>query len=704
MAVTWSYSELNDELFVNGDGNANLLRIYRDSLGNLVVEGITTVSDNVSLIRMTGAGGNDSLLLQGGNIPAAIISGGAGRDTITGAGENDTLNGDGNDDTISGFGGADVVHGGTGNDRLTDDAGEGDQLFGDDGNDTLTWSGLAGNTQDLIEGGAGTDTARLFTFQSEVSNTFSFTADSGRISFKRDDSVFAIDIGSVEKIVYTAGGFNDKISVDPAIGPGVSFEIDGGGGPDTLSGGSGDDILRGGPDSGGFGSSFTGGKGNDLLIGGEENDIFRWFAGDGSDVVEAKEERDFDTLNVVGNAEVEALSVGVSSGRLKVTRNASEGVDSAGIEFLSIDGNGGNDTITIGDLTGGFPGGFILVGLRAVLEDPGSNLLVVNGTAAANSISLAPGGAASFNINGLPWAIQVIESQAGDRLVLDGGAGDDVLNLASAPNLITLDLRGGAGSDVIDGNGAANRLDGGTGEDVLIGGAGNDSYLVDDVSDVVTERGGGGTDSVTAVVSWTLGAYVENLTLGGIAAINGTGNAAANVLTGNPAANVLTGRGGADTLSAGNGIDTVNGGAGADRIYGGLGNDRLKGDDSAAERGKDGFYFNTAPDASTNRDTILDFNPADDSIHLKKSGVFAGIAATGTLSAAAFKQIDNYDPANPGARTGTTDDYRIIYDKVSGKLYYDADGHGGTATAVLFAIINNGTTHPTLTNADFIVF
>jgi Ca2+-binding RTX toxin-like protein len=51
-----------------------------------------------------------------------------------------------------------------------------------------------------------------------------------------------------------------------------------------------------------------------------------------------------------------------------------------------------------------------------------------------------------------------------------------------------------------------------------------------------------------------------------------------------------------------------------------------------------------------------------------------------------------------------TDDYRIIYDKVSGKLYYDADGHGGAATAVLFATINNGTAHPTLTNADFIVF
>jgi Ca2+-binding RTX toxin-like protein len=57
-------------------------------------------------------------------------------------------------------------------------------------------------------------------------------------------------------------------------------------------------------------------------------------------------------------------------------------------------------------------------------------------------------------------------------------------------------------------------------------------------------------------VTWTLGANLENLTLLGTAAINGTGNSLNNTLTGNSAANVLTGGAGNDTLTGGLGSDT----------------------------------------------------------------------------------------------------------------------------------------------------
>jgi hypothetical protein len=58
------------------------------------------------------------------------------------------------------------------------------------------------------------------------------------------------------------------------------------------------------------------------------------------------------------------------------------------------------------------------------------------------------------------------------------------------------------------------------------------------------------------------------------------------------------------------------------------------------------------------------------------------------LSAAAFRL---------GTAAGDAND-RIIYDKATGNIYYDADGSGGGAK-VLFAQVTAGTT---LTNADFI--
>ncbi|MGX4731396.1 hypothetical protein, partial [Pseudomonas corrugata] len=83
----------------------------------------------------------------------------------------------------------------------------------------------------------------------------------------------------------------------------------------------------------------------------------------------------------------------------------------------------------------------------------------------------------------------------------------------------------------------------------LIGGTGNDTYIVDNLKDVISETStlDSEIDTVRSSVSWSLGANLENLTLTGVAAINGAGNALDNVLIGNAAANVLNGLGGADT-------------------------------------------------------------------------------------------------------------------------------------------------------------
>jgi Ca2+-binding RTX toxin-like protein len=111
-------------------------------------------------------------------------------------------------------------------------------------------------------------------------------------------------------------------------------------------------------------------------------------------------------------------------------------------------------------------------------------------------------------------------------------------------------------SNTLVGNAAANVLNGAGGADTMRGGAGNDTFVVDASADIVVENAGEGTDTVQAAVAWTLGANVENLTLTGTGAINGTGNALANVIVGNGGANILSGGAGVDTLRGGAGNDT----------------------------------------------------------------------------------------------------------------------------------------------------
>jgi Ca2+-binding RTX toxin-like protein len=89
---------------------------------------------------------------------------------------------------------------------------------------------------------------------------------------------------------------------------------------------------------------------------------------------------------------------------------------------------------------------------------------------------------------------------------------------------------------------------------------------------------------VFSTVTWGgLGENVENLTLTGSSAIDGTGNGIANVITGNSAANKLNGDGGNDTLKGEGGNDVLTGGAGSDIFYFNAGNDTIT-DFSAGER------------------------------------------------------------------------------------------------------------------------
>jgi hypothetical protein len=163
------------------------------------------------------------------------------------------------------------------------------------------------------------------------------------------------------------------------------------------------------------------------------------------------------------------------------------------------------------------------------------------------------------------FARQMVEP--GISIQVDGRFHDDIhgdftVRSASAPNLDVLDL------DI-----TLNEWSGTSGpasHAVLRVTA--ESTANNAAFDTVTENVDEGIDTVITPFAFALSANVENLTLTGSTARNGTGNMLGNVLTGNAGANTLGGRGGSDTLLGGGGADTLVGGAGADTL-GGAGDD-----------------------------------------------------------------------------------------------------------------------------------
>ena len=157
---------------------------------------------------------------------------------------------------------------------------------------------------------------------------------------------------------------------------------------------------------------------------------------------------------------------------------------------------------------------------------------------------------------------------AGDLVVEAAGGGTDTIRSATsytlAAELENLTLTGAGSVDgtgnifanLLLGNSGANRLDGGDGADTMQGGLGNDVYIVDEAGDIVFELAGQGTDRVETIISYTLAAALENLTLTGVGNVSGTGNLLANNLVGNEASNRLDGGGGADTMTGDAGNDT----------------------------------------------------------------------------------------------------------------------------------------------------
>jgi Ca2+-binding RTX toxin-like protein len=453
------------------------------------------------------------------------INGGSGNDSINGQDGNDVLKGeDGNDELMGGHD-DDALDGGDGRDTLSGGYGN-DAMYGGDGNDLLF--GWGGDRDDILNGGAGND----YLWGEEGSDTYLFGRGGGWdwihnydltvgkvdvIQFAPDvlssdvrilhdgDNLWLyigdrVDILSVSGYFYNDGANDWKIE-EIRFADGIVWDVDtvkalallGTDGKDELIGYATADTI-----DGLAGNDFISGRaGNDILNGGAGNDSIR---GEGdNDLIDGGQGMD----KLAGGTGNDVLSGGDDDDYLY--GEDGDDVLDGGAGWDRLYGGKGNDIYVVD------------VGWDSPTE------AFNEGTDTVQS-SIAFTLAANF-----------------ENLTL---IGSDAINGT-----------GNADNNIIIGNSAVNILDGGIGADTLIGGMGDDIYMVDNSLDVVTEAVNEGVDSVQSSATYTLGANVENLTLTGTAAINGTGSIDNNTLTGNSAANILDGGAGADTLIGGFGDD-----------------------------------------------------------------------------------------------------------------------------------------------------
>jgi Ca2+-binding RTX toxin-like protein len=463
-------------LTVLGDDYANVITVSRNAAGNLLVNngavainGPTATVGNTSLIRIFGAGSNDSVALDeaAGALPKAILFGGSGNDTLTGGSGADMLDGDSGNDVLFGKAGDDKLLGDAGNDTLTGGTGT-DRAFGQLGDDRMIWN--PGEGSDLNDGGNGIDTVEVI--GGDVAEAFSAIGVGNRILFQRiDPAPFTIDIAGSERIVLSARGGDDSFFGGIDLAALATFLIDGGAGNDSLLGTDGVDTLIGGD-----GNDFVDGNaGADVGLLGAGNDVFRWDGGDGSDVVEGQSGADLMLFNGAdGNENVDLSSNG---GRLRFFRDAGNiTMDVNDTETIKFNARGGADNVTIHNLQG-TDVRQVNLDLQASSGggDGQTDNVIVEGSSVGDVVTVGGSAGGVVSVSGLAAAVGITGAEPADRLTVNSLGGRDVV-IASGLNA----------------NAIRFAVNGGTGDDVLIGGSGNDTLLGDDGDDVLF--GGPGND------------------------------------------------------------------------------------------------------------------------------------------------------------------------------------------------------------------
>ena len=500
-------------------------------------------------------GGNDSFSATGNlaSLVAVLVDGGTGNDTILGSNGNDTLLGGEGEDFIDGQQGNDTVFLGAGNDVFQWDPGDGsDTVEGQDGTDTLLFNGSNGDESfevsangervrltrnlgnivmdlDGVEvidlkafGGAdivtvnnlsGTDLTEVKVDLQAAGGAGDGAADTVIVGGTLGNDIIDIVgagtslsvIGLPARVNVTgAEGANDSLVINALDGDDgitattlpagvVKLTIDGGAGNDTILGSQGADVLIGGN-----GDDFLfGDNGNDLALMGAGDDVFQWDPGDGSDTVEGQD--GFDTMLFFGSGASENINVLANGGRVLFTRDlANVTMDLDDVESIDFRALGGADNIVVGDVSG-----TDLTQVTLDLRGPNgggdgaADTITVNATQGDDVFGVA-GDAAGINVFGLQAAVNIFFAEAAnDRLTLNGQGGDDVINASGLEaGAVQLMINGGLGDDVIIGSEGDDLINGGDGDDTALMGAGDDTFVWNPGDDNDTLEGQADTDTM----------------------------------------------------------------------------------------------------------------------------------------------------------------------------------------------------------------
>jgi Ca2+-binding RTX toxin-like protein len=291
-----------------------------------------------------------------------------------------------------------------------------------------------------------------------------------------------------------AGG-NDQLSLDPANGSLPPGLLEGGPGNDALTGGPSADQLLGGPGT----DTLTGRGGTDLMDGGEDADTAIWNPGDGSDTVEGR--AGVDTLVFNGSNAAETITLSANGGRFVFFRDIANVVmDANDVEHLVFNALGGADTITVNDLFG-----TDVTAVRLDLSntagtgigDTQTDTVTVSGSNGGDVMAVA-GGPGGVAVVGTAATVTVVASEpANDALTINAQSGDDVVDATGLPDgMIQLNLNGGLGNDVLLGSAGNDFANGGDGNDVFFGGAGDDTFVWNPGDDNDTLEGQAGFDTL----------------------------------------------------------------------------------------------------------------------------------------------------------------------------------------------------------------